>query len=69
MEREIELMSGLHHPRIIQLYDAYDDGSTIVCVLELYVTVQCWNGVFYRNKYESIGLFWLESKAVNYLNV
>lgn len=35
MEREIEIMSGLHHPRIIQLYDAYDDGSTIVCVLEL----------------------------------
>lgn len=37
MEREIEIMSGLHHPRIIQLYDAYDDGSTIVCVLELWV--------------------------------
>lgn len=35
MEREIDIMSGLHHPRIIQLYDAYDDGSTIVCVLEL----------------------------------
>lgn len=35
MEREIEIMSGLHHPRIIQLYDAFDDGSTIVCVLEL----------------------------------
>lgn len=35
MEQEIEIMSGLHHPRIIQLYDAYDDGSTIVCVLEL----------------------------------
>lgn len=35
MEREIEVMSGLHHPRIIQLYDAYDDGLTIICVLEL----------------------------------
>lgn len=35
MEREIEIMSGLHHPRIIQLYDAYDDGSKIICVLEL----------------------------------
>lgn len=35
MEREIEIMSGLHHPRIIQLYDAFDDGSTIICVLEL----------------------------------
>lgn len=35
MEREIEIMSGLHHPRIIQLYDAYDDGLTIVCILEL----------------------------------
>lgn len=38
MEREIEIMSGLHHPRIIQLYDAFDDGSTITCVLELYGT-------------------------------
>lgn len=37
MEREIEIMCGLHHPRIIQLYDAYDDGSTITCILELYV--------------------------------
>lgn len=37
MEREIEIMSGLHHPRIIQLYDAYDDGSTIMCILELWV--------------------------------
>lgn len=35
MEREIEIMSGLHHPRIIQLYDAYDDTKTITCVLEL----------------------------------
>lgn len=35
MEREIELMSGLHHPRIIQLYDAFDDGKTITCMLEL----------------------------------
>lgn len=35
MEREIAIMSGLHHPRIIQLFDAYDCGSTITCVLEL----------------------------------
>lgn len=36
MEREISIMSGLHSPRIIQLYDAFDDGTTITCVLELY---------------------------------
>lgn len=35
MEREIDIMSGLHHPRIIQLFDAYDDGQTITCILEL----------------------------------
>lgn len=35
MEREIEIMSGLHNPRIIQLYDAFDDGHTITCMLEL----------------------------------
>lgn len=35
MEREIDVMSGLHHPRIIQLYDAFDDGKTITCILEL----------------------------------
>lgn len=35
MEREIEIMSSLHHPRIIQLYDAFDDGETITCMLEL----------------------------------
>lgn len=35
MEREIAIMSGLHHPRIIQLYDAFDSGSMITCVLEL----------------------------------
>lgn len=35
MEREIEIMSGLHHPRIIQLYDAFDDGKTITCIFEL----------------------------------
>lgn len=35
MEREIDIMCGLHHPRIIQLFDAYDDGRTITCILEL----------------------------------
>lgn len=39
MEREINVMSGLHHPRIVQLYDAFDNKDTIVCVLELYVNV------------------------------
>lgn len=39
MEREINIMSGLHNPRIIQLYDAFDDGKTITCILELYVAL------------------------------
>lgn len=64
MEREIEIMSGLHHPRIIQLYDAYDDGSTIVCVLELYVIRSLIN----EHKNDSFDLFCLGFKAANYLN-
>lgn len=75
MEREIEIMSGLHHPRIIQLYDAYDDGLTIVCVLELYVpsrmafkNAEC--EVFHLTfEIISIDFICLEFKAVNYLNV
>lgn len=35
MEREIDIMSGLHHHLIIQLYDAFDDGKVITCILEL----------------------------------
>lgn len=46
MEREIEIMSGLHHPRIIQLYDAYDDGTTITCILELWVWSKTSNKKF-----------------------
>ncbi|XP_055375189.1 myosin light chain kinase, smooth muscle-like [Condylostylus longicornis] len=35
MENEIDIMSCLHHPRIIQLYDAFDNGKTICVMLEL----------------------------------
>lgn len=35
MEREIDIMSGLHHPKIIQLYDAFDEGKIMTCILEL----------------------------------
>jgi myosin-light-chain kinase len=35
VEREIEIMSGLHHARLIQLYDAFDYDSNIYAILEL----------------------------------
>lgn len=38
MEREIDIMSSLHHPRLIQMYDAFDYDNHIYVVLELYVT-------------------------------
>lgn len=48
MEREISIMSGLHSPRIIQLYDAFDDGTTITCVLELYASsLDCFKDVYF----------------------
>ncbi|XP_074605530.1 spaghetti-squash activator [Brevipalpus obovatus] len=36
VEREVELMRQLQHPRILQLYDAFDDGNSEMClILEL----------------------------------
>ena len=36
VENEIEIMGNLQHPRLLQLYDAFDDGSTMVLIMELY---------------------------------
>ena len=33
VEREVEIMKSLRHPRLIQLYDAFDDGKKEVCLL------------------------------------
>nr|CAD7441333.1 unnamed protein product [Timema bartmani] len=35
VEREIEIMRALQHPRLIQLYDAFDNGKVMVLILEL----------------------------------
>lgn len=35
MLREIEIMNTLRHPRIIQLYDAFEFDKTICMILEL----------------------------------
>lgn len=35
MELEIEIMKKLQHPRLIQLYDAFDNDNQIALVLEL----------------------------------
>lgn len=37
VENEIEIMRNLQHPRLLQLYDAFDDGSNMVLIMELYV--------------------------------
>lgn len=35
VEREVDVMRRLRHPRLIQLYDAYDWGKYMCVVLEL----------------------------------
>ncbi|XP_044727455.1 probable serine/threonine-protein kinase fhkE [Chrysoperla carnea] len=35
VEREVEIMRQLQHPRLIQLYDAFDNGKVMCVVLEL----------------------------------
>lgn len=35
VEREIEMMNNLQHPKIIQLYDAYEYNKMVCVVLEL----------------------------------
>nr|CAD7464144.1 unnamed protein product [Timema tahoe] len=35
VEREIDIMRALQHPRLIQLYDAFDNGKVMVLILEL----------------------------------
>nr|CAD7574627.1 unnamed protein product [Timema californicum] len=35
VEREIDIMRALQHPRLIQLYDAFDNGKMMVLILEL----------------------------------
>lgn len=35
MEREIDIMSCLQHPRLVQMYDAFDFDDNIYVILEL----------------------------------
>lgn len=35
VEREVEIMRALQHPRLIQLYDAFENGKMMCVVLEL----------------------------------
>lgn len=35
VEREVEIMRRLQHPRLIQLYDAIDNGKSMYVILEL----------------------------------
>ena len=35
VENEIQVMCQLQHPRLLQLYDAFDDGSNIILITEL----------------------------------
>lgn len=38
VQREVDIMRRLQHPRLIQLYDAIDTGKQIYVILELYVS-------------------------------
>ena len=33
VEREIDIMRSLQHPRLLQLFDAFDDGKTQMCLI------------------------------------
>ncbi|KAH9427008.1 hypothetical protein DERP_015336 [Dermatophagoides pteronyssinus] len=33
VEREVEIMCALQHPRLLQLYDAFDDGKNQMCLI------------------------------------
>ncbi|KFM79112.1 Myosin light chain kinase, smooth muscle, partial [Stegodyphus mimosarum] len=33
VEREVEIMTILQHPRLLQLYDAFDDGKKTMCLI------------------------------------
>ena len=33
VEREVEIMTVLQHPRLLQLYDAFDDGKKTMCLI------------------------------------
>lgn len=35
MEMEIDILSQLHHPAIISIYDAFDYGNKLYCFMEL----------------------------------
>lgn len=37
VQREVDIMRRLQHPRLIQLYDSIEAGKQIYVVLELYV--------------------------------
>lgn len=34
VEHEIEIMKILQHPKLLQLYDAFDNGKNMVMILE-----------------------------------
>lgn len=39
IRREIDIMNQLHHPKLINLHDAFEDDDEMVLIFELYVTL------------------------------
>ncbi|XP_071743068.1 uncharacterized protein [Lepeophtheirus salmonis] len=37
VEREVEIMNSLKHPKLLQLFDAYDNGRNEMCILTEYI--------------------------------
>lgn len=43
IRREIDIMNQLHHPKLINLHDAFEDDDEMVLIYELYVSINfCW---------------------------
>lgn len=56
VQREVDIMRRLQHPRLIQLYDAIEAGKQIYVVLELYV--------FSRGRGSDVGSVRLKKRAL-----
>ncbi|XP_015786422.1 myosin light chain kinase, smooth muscle isoform X2 [Tetranychus urticae] len=82
VEREVDLMRQLQHPRILQLYDAFDDGTSEMCLIlelieggELFERVICDDfvltekacSIFMRQICE--GLEYIHSKNILHLDM
>ena len=47
MEREVDIMRSLQHPRLLQLYDAFDNGKNEMCLIMEWFVILFYFILFY----------------------